>query len=301
MNSLQKTSLLIMAAGLGSRYGGDKQIDRLGPDGEILLQYSVFDAVRAGFNKIVLVIKPEYLELLEALLADFKRFGVEICFAYQDFSSIPKSYEIPSERAKPFGTVHAVLCAKELINEPFAVINADDFYGADAFLRMHDALLSLKNGQAAMVAYRLKNTLSENGTVTRGVCQIENDTLKNITETYEIGVTENGNITDGRGNKLDGGLPVSMNMWGFSPEIFSSLERSFDEFLKSIPYGDVKAEYVLPAFVDRQIKSGKLCVSVLQTSARWFGVTYKEDRPSVVQRLADMKASGEYPTRLQLQ
>ena len=300
MNQAPSTSLLIMAAGLGSRYGGDKQVDRIGPDGEILMQYSIFDAVKAGFDKIVLVIKPAYRALLEELLAPFSEYGIEICFEYQDFSSIPSEYLIPKDRVKPFGTVHALLCAKNSINEPFAVINADDFYGADAFLAMRSALLSLDSGSAAMITYELKNTVSKNGTVTRGVCKTENGALAEIVETYGIGVDQNGRITDENGIVLDGDLPVSMNMWGFSPDIFASLESEFKSFLSRIPDGDIRAEYVIPSFVDTCIKSGRLTVKALSTSAQWFGVTYKEDRPFVERRLADMKASGEYPPCLSL-
>ncbi len=300
MSIPQKTALLIMAAGLGSRYGGDKQVDRIGPDGEILMQYSIFDAARAGFNKIVLIIKPAYRELLEELLAPFSKAGLEICFAYQDFSSIPQSYKVPEERVKPFGTVHAVLCAKDIIKEPFAVINADDFYGADAFAVMHGAVTSLQKNTGAMVAYSLKNTVSQNGTVTRGICEVENGQLVNITETYDIGIDADGSIRDIKAGLLDKELPVSMNMWGFDPDIFGALENSFEEFLQNIPDGDIKAEYVLPSFVDSQIKSERLNINVLKTSARWFGVTYKEDREVVAQKLAQMKESGEYPTKLLL-
>ena len=296
----QKTSLLIMAAGLGSRYGGNTQVDRIGPDGEILMKYSVYDAIKAGFNKIVLIIKPEYKELLEDIFADYIANGIEFCFAYQDFSSIPDIYEIPSERTKPFGTVHALLCAKDIIKEPFAVINADDFYGADAFSVMHEALVSLKNEKdAIMVAYNLKNTVSENGTVTRGICNVENGKLSSIVETYDIAVDADGNIISG-GNVLDCDLPTSMNMWGFPPSIFGKLDASFRSFLMSIKDGDIKAEHVLPTFVDEQIKSDTLSVSVLKTNSAWFGVTYKEDREKVANKLLSMKESGEYPEKLAL-
>ncbi len=297
---MSKASLLILAAGLGSRYGGDKQIDRIGPDGEILMQYSIFDAVKAGFDKIVLVIKPSYRELLEDLLSPFAEAGIEICFEYQDFSSIPSFYRIPAERVKPFGTVHALLCAKNSIKEPFALINADDFYGADAFKVIHDALLSLDANNAAMVTYRLKNTVSLNGTVTRGVCQIENGALRSVCETYGIGYDADGNIIDEKNVILNASLPVSMNMWGFRPEIFTELECAFNDFLLSIPDDEIKAEYVIPSFVDTCIKNGSLTVKALSTAARWFGVTYREDRPIVAQKLSDMKASGEYPPLLSL-
>ena len=298
MQSTRKTALLIMAAGLGSRYGGSKQIDRLGPDGEILMQYSVYDAINAGFNKIVFIIKPEHRELLEDICAPFVAKGVEIAFAYQDFSSIPSFYKIPADRIKPFGTVHAVLCAKDVINEPFAIINADDFYGADSFRVIHDALLNTFFPSALMVAYDLKNTVSKNGTVTRGVCETADGILKNIREVYDIGVDENGDIFDKSLGALDKNAPVSMNMWGFTPEIFSLLERSFNEFLGGIEDGNVKAEYVLPSFVGKAIAANDLTIKVLRTSSEWFGVTYKEDRDAVQKKLAEFKQSGKYPKKL---
>ena len=298
MNKYQKTSLLIMAAGLGSRYGGDKQIDRLGPDGEILLQYSIFDALKAGFNKIVLIIKPSYRQILEELCADFKSFGAEIEFAYQDFSSIPSSYSVPTERVKPFGTVHAVLCAKDIINEPFAVINADDFYGRESFEIMHDALLNVSKSSGVMVAYKLKNTVSLNGTVTRGICETENGILKSIIETYEIKSNNDGSITNSEQKNLDGETPVSMNMWGFHPSIFEKLENSFVDFLASISEGDIKAEYVLPSFVGEQIRSDALRITALTSPSKWFGVTYREDRDAVIQKLLQMKLDGTYPEKL---
>ena len=300
MQTKRKTALLIMAAGLGSRYGGNKQVDRIGPDGEILMQYSVFDAVSAGFDKIVFIIKPEHRELLEDICAPFVKKGIEIAFAYQDFSSIPKFYTIPKERIKPFGTVHAVLCAKDVIKEPFAIINADDFYGADSFRVIHEALLTLHFPASLMVAYDLKNTVSKNGTVTRGVCEVENGVLKAIREVYDIGVDENGNIFDKAVGKLDENAPVSMNMWGFTPEVFELLESSFNTFLRGITEGDIKAEYVLPSFVGNAVNSNELSVKVLRTTAEWFGVTYKEDRAEVERRLFDFKQNGTYPEKLVL-
>ncbi len=294
-----KTSLLIMAAGLGSRYGGDKQVDRIGPDGEILMQYSVYDALKSGFNKIVLVIKPAYREILEEIFAPLRSSGIEVCFAYQDFSSIPDCYTIPKERIKPFGTVHALLSAKDVICEPFAVINADDFYGADSFKVMYSALTALFDRTAAMVAYDLSNTVSPNGTVTRGICKVDNGKLIDIKETYDIALCPSGEIKSGE-CVLDGSLPISMNMWGFSPDIFIALDTSFKNFLSRIPQDDIKAEYVIATFIDEQIKSGALDVNVLRTSSRWFGVTYREDRDAVADRLAKMKQSGEYPEKLKI-
>ena len=285
-----------MAAGLGSRYGGNKQVDGIGPHGEILMQYSIYDAVQAGFNKVVFVIKPEHQSIIESFCKDIK--NVEIGFVYQDFSSIPSFYKIPEERIKPFGTVHAVLCAKNAINEPFAVINADDFYGRDAFFVMHEKLVSLPAGESVMVAYYLENTVSKNGAVTRGICEVEDGVLKKVKETYKIVLDKNGNIRDEESGALDGRLPVSMNMWGFTPDIFSKLSSSFDEFLKDIPDGEIKAEYALPTFIDRAITEHGHIVSVLSTSAVWFGVTYIEDRATVAAALLEKRNSGEYPEKL---
>ncbi len=291
-----KTTLLIMAAGLGSRYGGDKQIDGLGPNGEILMQYSIFDAIRAGFEKVVFVIKPAHKAIIERVCADIK--GIEIAFAYQEFDSIPSFYKIPEERVKPFGTVHAVLCARDVIAEPFAVINADDFYGADAFEVMNKKLCELKPGEATMVSYRLKNTVSRNGAVTRGVCELKDGNLAGVKETYKITIDDNGVIRDDESGILDPEALVSMNMWGFGADIFEKMAQRFDEFLRAIPDGEIKAEYALPTMVDQMINARELTVSVLSTDAVWFGVTYKEDRPSVVAELLRMHESGEYPKKL---
>jgi NDP-sugar pyrophosphorylase family protein len=291
-----KTTLLIMAAGLGSRYGGDKQIDGIGPHGEMLMQYSIYDAIKAGFDKLVFVIKPQYKEIIERLCKDFD--GIEKQYVYQDFSSIPSFYKIPDERTKPFGTVHAVLCAKDAISEPLAVINADDFYGADAFVKMHERLLTLDKRQATMVAYRLKNTVSLNGAVTRGVCEVKDGKLASVTETYSITVDSDGNIRDKDSGELDGEALVSMNMWGFGADIFNGMSDDFDAFLKAIPQGEIKAEYALPTMVDKMIRDGSLAVDVLSTDAVWFGVTYRADRDFVAGELAKMHESGVYPEKL---
>lgn len=293
-----KTTLLIMAAGLGSRYGGDKQIDGIGPHGEMLMQYSIYDAIRAGFNKLVFVIKPQYKELIERLCANFH--SVEIAYVYQDYSSVPSFYKIPEDREKPFGTVHAVLCAKSVIAEPFAVINADDYYGADAFKRIYDRLVTLSNGEAAMVAYRLKNTVSPSGAVTRGICKVSDGKLCGVTETYKIAIAEDGSIRDGDRGVLDGEALVSMNLWGFGADIFTNLGKLFDEFLARLPKDELKAEYALPTAVDNMLSDGKLCVDVLNTDAVWFGVTYREDREGVAEALGKMHDNGKYPEKLEI-
>ena len=291
-----KTTLLIMAAGLGSRYGGDKQIDRIGPAGDPLMKYSIYDAVRAGFNKIVFVIKYRHREIIEEFCRDIK--GVEIALVYQEFDSIPAFYKIPNDRVKPFGTVHAVLCAADAIHEPFAVINADDFYGEDAFRVMHEELVTLAAGQATMVAYRLKNTVSRNGAVTRGVCSVEDGKLAAVTETYKITVDDAGVICDADSGVLDPEAPVSMNMWGFTADVFDYMKTDFDRFLRGIAPDNIKAEYTLPEMIDKMLREKLLTVSVLTTDAVWFGVTYKEDRATVAAELARMHEEKLYPEKL---
>lgn len=298
--SLNEKALVIMAAGLGSRYGGNKQVDRIGPDGEILMQYSIYDAITAGFTKIIFIIKPAYTELINDISTDARKKGIKIEIAYQDFSSIPSHYSIPADRVKPFGTVHAVLSAKHLIKEPFAIINADDFYGRDAFVTMSKALDSVSDECGAMVAYKLKNTVSQNGTVTRGVCKTENGLLTNIVETLDIALSSDGAISDVSAGALDPELPVSMNMWGFTPYALTLMEKFFDEFLGAIPAGDIKAEYPLPTFIGGAIKEGLLSVRVYTTVSEWFGVTYIEDRPEVVSKLAKMKEDKIYPKFLKI-
>ena len=293
---MKNATLLIMAAGLGSRYGGNKQVDGIGPHGEILMQYSIYDALRAGFNKIVFIIKPEHRDIIESFCKDIR--GAQICYVYQDFSSIPSFYNIPSDRVKPFGTVHAVLCAKDVIHEPFAVLNADDFYGRDAFSVIHGQLMELMDGEAVSVTYKLKNTVSPNGAVTRGVCQISDGILRKIKETYKISVDEKGNIFDADNGSLDGDCLVSMNLWGFTPSIFEAMADSFNEFLHSVAPDDIKAEYALPTMIDRLISRNALNVKVFSTNARWFGMTYIEDRPTVARCLEEMHSSGEYPQKL---
>ena len=223
---------------------------------------------------------------------------IEINYVYQDFSSIPSFYTIPDGRVKPFGTVHAVLCARNVINEPFAVINADDFYGRDAFDVIQKELISLKSDNALAVAYKLKNTVSPNGAVTRGVCQTSDGMLRKVRETYSIKVDADGNIYDADSGKLDGECLVSMNLWGFTPDIFKKMAESFDEFLRSVDPESLKAEYALPTMVDKLIGDNALRVKVLSTESKWFGVTYVEDKPTVAASLLEKHQSGEYPERL---
>lgn len=296
-------TLLIMAAGMGSRYGGNKQVDGLGPNGEILMEYSIYDAIRAGFDKVVFVIKPGMKETLASICGDRIAKKVKVDYAFQDFSSVPSFYHIPEERTKPFGTVHAVLVARDYIDQPFAVINADDYYGVSAFSTIYEKLQTLApEGEATMVGYQLQNTVSQNGTVSRGVCHAVNGNLDKVVETLKIKLCENGEIRDigagEPGELLDPLAPVSMNFWGFTPWIFGKLEEYFATFLKGLAPDAIKAECLLPVFVDKLMHEGELTVPMLTTDAVWFGVTYKEDKPFVQAELRKLHESGVYPASL---
>ena len=300
-----KTTLLIMAAGLGSRYGGNKQIDRIGPHGEILMEYSIYDALQAGFDKVVFVIRQSMAEVFRQMIGDRIAKKVEVHYVFQEYDSLPGGFTAPEGRTKPYGTVHAVLAAKDVISEPFAVINADDYYGKDAFRAMADCLHRMQGERekASMVAYYLKNTISENGTVTRGVCDTDAaGHLVKVTETYKIKRDTDGVIKDFENDPAGIPLPenalVSMNFWGFTPWYFETAEAHFAAFLKD-PSGDpMKKEYVLPALVDQLMHEVSLPVEVLETSAVWFGITYHEDKETVQAALKALHDKGDYPESL---
>lgn len=303
-----RPSLVIMAAGLGSRYGGDKQVDGVGPNNEILMDYGICDAVKAGFRKVIFIIKPDIEGLikrlcgskLEALITP-EGGRVEVHYVYQTDDKLPAFYTKPENRTKPFGTVHAVLCAEDVIHEPFVVVNADDFYGAEAYQRSFDYVSRMSGeGKAMMVAYYLKNTVSLYGSVTRGVCHRDGDRLTEVVETYKIQLLPDGRILDRASGdaELDPEALVSMNFWGYTPEIFTLMHEYFDDFLRSIPEGDIKAECLLPVFMDAEIKRGKLDVRVLDTDAVWFGMTYKEDLKIVREELLKLIKMGVYPENL---
>ena len=300
---MSKASLVIMAAGMGSRYGGVKQISGVGPHGEILMEYAIYDAIRAGFDKVVFIVTAALVEGLREKFDDaLSRKGVETAYVVQDTSSLPAWFTVPGERVKPYGTAHAVLCAAGAVQEPFAVINADDYYGTDAYRTIFSALDKLDESRACMVGYRLRNTVSENGTVTRGICAVENGTLKSVTETFKIAVFPDGSIRDTAedpaGRHLEPESPVSMNFWGFHPSFFGALEDYVAAFLRGLKPNDLKSECLLPALVDERIRAGKLTVDVLHSEARWFGMTYKEDHPLVQAEIARLHENGVYPPSL---
>ncbi len=299
-----QTSLVIMAAGLGSRYGGAKQLDGLGPNGELIMEYSIYDAVRAGFDQIVFIVKEEMIPVLEAHLGQRLReqktasgVPVDLCYVVQDYRTLPDFYEVPTQRVKPFGTVHAALCAKEVVKNPFALINADDYYGVAAYAGMVRALQELPTkGRALMMAYELQNTISPHGSVTRGLCLQSEGLLTKLVETYEIRRNAAGELIEESGCKvLDPTSLVSMNFWGFAPSIFAEMEQYFHDFLRGLAPEETKSECLLPLMVDAAIRAERLAVSVLHSPARWFGVTYREDREAVMASLRRLHEEGAYP------
>ena len=307
---MQHATLVVMAAGMGSRYGGNKQVDGVGPHGEILMNYGIYDAARAGFDKVVFVIKPEIRDLIHRLAGDALETlrtpdgrKVEFCYAEQTFDSVPDFYHIPKERTKPFGTGHAVLCARSCVSEPFIVINADDYYGVDAFRVIYEELGKLKaEGEATMVGYRLDKTVSEHGSVTRGVCHVTDGKLDRVVETFKLTVFPDGTIRDvdknPEGDVYAPDTPVSMNFWGFTPWIFTKLEEYFNAFLHALPAGELKKECLLPSMVGELIEKGELRVSVLHSDAKWFGMTYHEDKDAVAAALRALHDAGVYPPTL---
>ncbi len=299
---MMKTTLLIMAAGLGSRFGGNKQIAQIGPQGELLLHYSIHDAAAAGFDKVVFVIKRAMEADFRALMEGYIPAGMEAHYAFQEFDNLPGGFIPPEGRVKPYGTVHAVLVAKDVIREPFAVINADDYYGKDAFVTMAKNLQAMQGAEkaASMVAYCLKNTVSENGSVTRGVCETDaQGYLTKVTETYGIKPFPDGTIRDvhedENGVILDPGAPVSMNFWGLTPWFFRAAERDLIAFLQDGAGDPLKKECVLPVEIDCLMHTDGLKVQVLHTDAVWFGVTYLADKEYVAQELRKLHAQGAYP------
>ena len=307
MNRNEKPTLIIMAAGMGSRYGGLKQVDRITDTGEIILDFSLYDAMMAGFERVVFVIKEEHRELFRELVDERAGRYMQVEFAYQKLDDIPEGFEIPEVREKPWGTGHAVLACRHLINGPFAVINADDYYGAGGFSDIYEYLTGNRDGEKysyCMVGYKLENTVTENGHVARGVCDIdENGYLKQVTERTKIMRKEQGiSYTEDDGRtwvKLPDDTVVSMNFWGFSHSMMEELEKGMPEFLDTaLKNNPIKGEYYLPAAADRLIREGKATVKVLTSHDKWYGVTYKQDREDVKNALESMKDKGFYPEKL---
>ena len=296
-------TLLVLAAGMGSRYGGLKQLDGLGPSGETMMDYSVFDALRAGFDRVIFVIRRDFEAEFRAHVGSRYENRIKIEYAFQKLDDLPGGFTVPADRVKPWGTGHAVYAARELLDEPFAVINADDFYGADSFRRMAEyfrtAPAAGSKVRGCIVAYVLRRTMSENGSVSRGICSGA-EQLSKVVENTKIFYRDGKILSeqpDGSLLEFTGDEPVSMNCWGFMPEFVGELEGLFLEFLREkreVP----KSEFFLPGVVDRLISEGRAEIAMLHSAASWFGVTYREDRPSVQAALAGLVRSGEYPARL---
>ena len=304
---MSKPTLLVLAAGMASRYGSLKQMDGVGPAGEAIIDYSIYDAARAGFGKVVFVIREAFAETFKAAFPA-SRFGgkIEVDFVYQELNKLPEGFELPAERVKPWGTNHAIMMGAEVINEPFAVINADDFYGYDAFRTMVTYLNSLsteEGGKYCMVGYKLCNTLSDFGTVSRGECVVdEQGNLAGMTERLGIKRLENGVVVydnNGTEKEISENATVSMNMFGFTPDYFTHSNRLFVEFLsKEENMTNLKSEFFIPMAVNSLIGSGVATMKVLTCDSQWFGVTYKEDKPEVVAKINTLIAKGEYPAKL---
>ena len=288
-------TLLIMAAGMGSRYGGLKQLDSVGPNQETIIDYSVYDAIRAGFDKVVFVIRKEFYNEFRSLITDKYLGKIEVQFAFQELENLPADFSCPEGRKKPWGTGHAILSAKDIIQEPFVAINGDDFYGLESFKVVADYY---QNGgsEFSMVAFQLDNTLSDFGSVTRGLCTLKGNKLDTVIETGGLIMSEKGMRSD-RSIHLNGKEPVSMNVWGFTPDLFGYLESMFIQFLKE--EGDaLKSEYLIPSVVNNLIQTDKKSVHILHSSAKWFGVTYKEDKSYVMEEIKKLIKDGNYPKNL---
>ncbi len=301
-----KTTLVIMAAGMGSRFGGGiKQLEHVGPSGEIIMDYSIYDAMKAGFDKIVFIIRKDLEAPFREIIGNRIEKKFEVEYAYQELQDLPEGYHCPEDRTKPWGTGHAVLSCLGLIKEPFLVINADDYYGKEAFASIHDYLVSAgKAGydhKYCMAGFVIGNTLSDNGIVTRGICKVDGaQNLRSVVETFSLEEKNGmaiGKYEDGTAVSVPLSTPVSMNMWGFTPDFLEELKTGFAEFLKTSQNNN-KAEYLLPGVVGEMVKEGRAEVKVLPTQDKWFGVTYKEDKEKVVESLQKLVQQGQYPQSL---
>jgi dTDP-glucose pyrophosphorylase len=300
MNRMKSPTLLVLAAGLGSRYGGLKQIDPVGPDGETIIDYSIYDALRAGFGKIVFIIRRDIEEAFKATVGSRFEKHAAVEYVFQELDALPPGFTVPAGRTKPWGTTHAVLMASDAIHEPFAVINADDFYGAESYRVLAQHLLS-GSDDYAMVGFVLRNTLSEFGAVSRGVCQVDgNSMLERVVEMTSIVRDGDSAVnTDATGlqTRLTGNEAVSMNMWGFTAKVFAQLKQQFQAFLER-NHAEMRAECYLPTAINELVVSGEARVRVLRSQDSWFGVTNREDRPRVVDSIGQLIRDGSYPQSL---
>ena len=296
---MKKPALVILAAGMGSRYGGLKQIDGVGSHGEPIIEFSIYDAKQARFEKVVLIIRKEHEEAFRSCLTDKISKHMEVEFAYQDMHDIPEGIEIPEGREKPWGTTHALLACRNIVKEPFAIINADDFYGKDAYKVIYNYLSTdIKDDEYAMVGYPCINTLTDNGTVTRGWCQEKDGYLSEITEIQKIAKKGNEAIYEENGEwkTMPNNALVSMNFWGFTPKIFDECAPVFESFIrKGVKENPMKCEHVIPTAIGTLVSEKKCQVRMLSSRDHWFGVTYKEDKPDVMAKIAKMREDGIYP------
>lgn len=305
---MKNTALVIMAAGIGSRFGGGiKQLEPVGPNGEIIMDYSIHDAMEAGFNKVIFIIRRDLEKDFKEIIGHRIEKLLPVEYAYQELEDLPAGYEVTPGRTKPWGTGQAVLSVKGMVDGPFIVINADDYYGQEGFRRIHDYMAEHMDSQSeiydiCMGGFVLSNTLSDNGTVTRGVCQVdENGYLTNVTETYNIQMKEDGlHATDESGAPvtISPSQPVSMNMWGLPASFVHELEKGFPVFLDNLKEGDIKSEYLLPKIIDNLVQNKKARVTVLDTPDKWFGVTYREDKQAVADAIRGLIQSGVYKEKL---
>ena len=297
-----KPTLLVLAAGMGTRYGGNKQLDEVGPSGETIIDYSIYDAIRAGFGKIVFVIRRDIEEQVKERFVDKLQGKIEVDYVFQEITNLPEGVKVAPDRQKPWGTSHAILVTKDKIKEPFGVINADDYYGVESFRILRDFLVNDKDpNNYCIVGYKLGNTLSDHGHVNRGVCVAGDDELlRHIVETRQIEKTRDGATApgpDGKPLHFTGNEIVSMNLWGFKPSCYDFLGKEFRNFINN--YGmDLKSELDIPTSVDKFVKNGEITIKILMSNERWFGVTYREDKPFVVECIKKMIRKGVYPARI---
>ena len=297
-----KPTLLVLAAGMGTRYGGNKQLDEVGPSGETIIDYSIYDAIRAGFGKIVFVIRRDIEEQVKTRFVEKLKEEIEVDYVFQEINNLPEGLSAAPERQKPWGTSHAILVAEKKIREPFGVINSDDYYGVESFKVLYDFLVNDKDpNNYCIVGYKMRNTLSDHGHVNRGVCRVGDDGfLRNVVETHQIEKTPDGAKAPGKNGTIDiftGEEVVSMNLWGFKPSCFRFLGDEFKSFIKTRGM-ELKAELDIPTSVDKFVKNGEITIKILMSNERWFGVTYREDKPFVVENIKNMINKGTYPAKI---